>query len=300
MTTLFLTHKTSFGIPEWSQVVSALVSYAKHIYIRTGFIDSVIKYSKNDEQQWNAIFLTFNELSEAGVVKAWGVEGRDSSDSFTSVVTREQQNIAFEYLTEFDSHLKISSNHGPELTSRYVDAKADLWHMFIAHTLGCEGIVDTKGKSELVQLHELYKQDVIQKKIVRQLFNRVGVGNLSFLSAKDIIELQSEAQFLRKELDKLLSGMILQPEPPKRLVAQVVESVHKEYIDALEKIISEKSLRHSTSEAVLDVVFDITGHFIPGYGVIPAFAKLSERLSKNNQIGLVVYLNKLKNKSKVA
>ncbi|MEI6709285.1 MAG: hypothetical protein WCK96_19370 [Methylococcales bacterium] len=294
MNNLFLTSKGSFGLSQWNQVVSSLITYGDSIYIPYKFFEE----TKIPLQVHPHFVKTYNELIEGKLLRYWGLEGRDKTNSSVSMISKESHKLIFEYLTEFDTNLRLPSNNGPELTSRYVDARADMYYMLVAQQcLRCSGIVDTKGKSELVRLHELYKQDVIQKNIVSKLFTKLGATNLYQLTAKDIIDLQNNAQFLRKELDQLMEGIILQPEPPRRITTDIVEKIHKKYTESIDSLIAEKSLKYISGESLLDAVFDITGHFIPGFGLFPIAAKFINNVNKRQESGLLVYINTLKNRA---
>lgn len=296
MNNLFLTSKASFGLLEWNQVVSSLITYGDSIYIPKRLFEE----TRIPPQIHSHFVKTCNELIEGKLLRYWGIEGRDKVNQFVSIISHENHKLIFEYLTEFDTTLRLPSNNGPELTSRYVDARADLYHMLIAKLCNCSGIVDTKGKSELVRLHELYKQDVIQKNIVSNLFTKLGATNLYQLTAKDIVDLQNNAQFLRKELDQLMAGIILQPEPPRRITTNIVEKVHKKYTESIDSLIAEKSIKHISGESFVDATFDIVGHFIPGVGLLPAISRLGDRCLKNQEIGLLVYINTLKKQAGVS
>ena len=272
-------------------MVSSLISYADRAVLREDLLNQLCSSENPDLVRISRVIL---ELQDAKLIETWVSEAPRRKLSYRAkVLGIDQQEVASEYLAEFESSVRPEVRNGPELTSRYVDARSDFWHLCVAQMFGSTGILDTKGHSELVHMHELYKHNIVQKKFVFDLFDRVGVRNLHFLSAQSIYELQKISIYLRKELDNLLDGIILQPDPPEKVVSRIIDAVHGKYVESLNEAISEKSLGNSTVESVVDVCFDITGHFLPGLGLLPAISKYANRLHKNDDIGLMLYLTKL-------
>jgi hypothetical protein len=275
-----------------------LISYADKIVLREDLLNQVCRSKQPDLIFVSRVIL---ELQEAGLIETWESEApRRKTSPKSRVLGIEQQEVASEYLVEFESRVRPAVQNGPELTSRYVDARSDFWHLCVAQMLGCSGIVDTKGHSELANLHELYKHDVIQKRFVSDLFERVGIKGLHHLPARVICDMQNFAAYLRKELDQQIKEVILQPDPPEKIVSRVVEAIHEKYVESLNELILEKSLGHSTVETVVDAIFDITGHFLPGLGLVPALSKYAKSLNCRGDTGLVVYLTKLRSAAQSA
>ena len=125
------------------------------------------------------------------------------------------------------------------------------------------------------------------------MFKKFQLPSLCLLSAKDILKLQKTSSALRSKIDSFISSRISSVGIPNEAIAKDCDKLYAEYLETMQKAITEKSKKGAAEGVTKDAVVGTTGLFLPIVSLLPIAEKLGDWFKNKGKYAFVLYMVEL-------